>query len=459
MGSELPFVASDDWFGGFTPWDTYGIDLPPGKWELEVEVTGGVTLTCGGRCSVHPSLRHLLGHFIGPGGADPGPNPIFTNEDRFFPVSLVKYATVRGRPVHRPIWSAPPDNLSSAQTKIRVDGNARYYFSRDWNSQPVFTFWMAGVTVTANQYARITARRVDAELRLSCTGDLGQNRVTRGQSIRCDASADNGQVEIESWSFTGTDSNAEDYTFPTDFDGPIVTNPWIGKMAVGGIVSVRAKVNGGDPQEKTAPIVVEPRRWEGEPVQSRVAKVSWGEFPSRELPPPYPTSVRHLGRIAFRAEHLPPSGEVVEEILDFGPNHYLVFYKRVPLQLEMKVLVHPEMETRGDFWRRQATERPAYGTPCLRSRFASYVAVILAHEGVPPNPESHSGVFIREMEKSAGPVIEDLVVQNTELRSLADEAADRLSPVLERAVISADEPVDVQHPVPFGCEFNFEQRG
>lgn len=299
----------------------------------------------------------------------------------------------------------------------------------------------------------------DSELKLECSGDLGENRVTRGETLTCRASAEGGTLTVESWSFTGRDSRGGDYTFPNEFDGPITTNPWSGQMAISGTVRLRARINGGELQDTTAEITVVGRSWDNEPVEYRVTKVNWDEFPKDRLPPPYPIEDRHLGRIGFGAEFLPPTADVVHEILDNGPNHYLVYFTHVPVELVAKILVHPELETRGDFWRRQAAERPAFGNPCLQSQFDRYVQLVLAHEGDPPNPQSHSGVYIAEFQNRAGSRVEDLVYQNTELRAMGAEAVTRLAPALLEAATLADEPVDARYKVQFGCTFNWDQRG
>lgn len=318
------------------------------------------------------------------------------------------------------------------------------------------TAWVEGVPVL--QKSQVVRVR-DAELQLECSGDLGENRVTRGETLTCTASVENGTLTVESWSFSGTDSQGASYTFPTEFDGPITTNRWSGTMAISGTVTLIARINGGGPKDTTAAITVVGRSWEDEPVEYRANKVSWSEFPQDRLPPPYPTEDRHLGRIAFGAEFLPPAPDVVREILDKGPNHYLVYFTRIPVELVAKILVHPELEARGDFWRRQAAERPAFGNPCLRSQFDRYVQLVLSHEGYPPNPQSHSGVYIAEFQKRAGSRVEDLVYQNTELRAMGTAAVARLAPALAEAATLADEPVDARYKVQFGCTFNWDQRG
>lgn len=205
--------------------------------------------------------------------------------------------------------------------------------------------------------------------------------------------------------------------------------------------------------------MVEARSWENEPIETRVRKVTWAEFPPAKRPPPYPTRVKDLGRTHLRWE-TSFSADVVEQISDFGPNQYLLYFKRVPATLLADVLVHPEMETRGDFWRRQASAPPAFSQRplCVQRDFDRYVAQILKHEGAPPNPESHSGVYIAEFSRRAGSRVEGLVYVDAQRPAMLDSTVSVLNAVQEEAFTLANEPVDVQHGIPFGCEFNFDQR-
>jgi hypothetical protein len=312
----------------------------------------------------------------------------------------------------------------------------------------------------SNQTGRLVAKPV-AELTLECAGDLGIGRVTRGESVRCSATADDeSSVKVEGWSFTGLDYRRDPYSFPEEFDGPITNNPWVGTMAISGTVTVRARVNGGAIQEKSTPITVEARNWDLEAVGAQVSKVGWAEFPPADLPPLYPENPHHLGMIQMTGKILDLTQEVVHEIRDYGPNHYLVYLKRIPAELNGKVLVHPEMETRGRFWRNQAERRPTISDEpaCLRSDFDRYVRLILHHEGYPPNPQSHSGVFIAEVTRQAGPQVEDLVFSNEQYRAAADEIGARLLPIINTALVTSDSLVDEDFKVPFGCNFNFGER-
>ena len=306
----------------------------------------------------------------------------------------------------------------------------------------------------------VTVARTD--LRLECMGDLGENRVTRGEEIACTpkSGSEDGEIEVVSWSFAGTDSRGHPYRFPEDMDGPVTDRVWRGRMAVSGTVTVRARVNGGEPQEISAEVTVQPRSWENASVEARVRKVGWEEFPAERRPALYPTNPWDLGRTSFSARPIPLGSDVYTQIDDYGPNHYLLFLNRIPVELDIRIIVHPEMETHGEFWRRQAPGQPAYERvpDCLRSQFDRYVDLILAHEGYPTNPLSHSGVYIAEFSRRAGPLLEDLVYPDTDRQAFADEIDVRLVPAYAQAFAAADQPVDQSNPVRFGCRFNFAQR-
>lgn len=309
----------------------------------------------------------------------------------------------------------------------------------------------------------IRFRRSGDELNLTCTGDLGENRVTRGAELSCEASgaSEEDEVEIESWSFTGVDSRGQPYRFPDDMDRSITGNPWRGKMAISGTVHVRATINGGEPQERTATVTVQSRGWEtGAPLTHHMSKVSFAEFPAEYQPPLYPKVVHDLGRTHFAMIFLDLTPDVAEQISDLGPNNYLVYLKRVPAEPQIKVLVHPEMETRGDFWRRQASGQPAFSQdpPCVQSRFPQYIQQILAHEGYPPNPQSHVGVYLAEISRRAGVELEPLAYSVDDLPQMVEEIDKRVKSLSREAHMAAKDPVDRQYGIPFGCEFNFGRR-
>jgi hypothetical protein len=360
--------------------------------------------------------------------------------------SLVAQASYPGTVVSGGVWSSSyPVPYTLRQVELRGRGIRKCVINSD------------GAMIDDLRY-----RRDRNELTVSCTGDLGQNRVTRGAELNCEArgASEDDEIEIERWSFTGTDSQDQPYTFPGDLDGPITDNPWRGKMAISGVVSVWASVNGGEVEGDSVRVTVEARSWKNENISASVRKVNWAEFPVLKRPSPYPTDVRDLGRTSMDWEALSFDASVIEQISDFGPNHYLLYLKRVPAQLAVMVLVHPEMETRGDFWRRQPSRRPEFSEipPCIQGEFEQYVRLILAHEGVPPNPESHAGIYISEFSHRAGPRVEGLVYLDSDRQKMLDAAVLALNAVALEAHGLANDPVDVHYAIPFGCEFYYGQR-
>lgn len=303
--------------------------------------------------------------------------------------------------------------------------------------------------------------RIDRnDLELSCVGDLGENRVTRGEQLTCTAkgSTPGDSIAVESWSFSGTDSRGQPYVFPGRDDGPITDNPWRGKMAVSGEITVRASINGGTPQDKQVPITVQAREWANEPLQSTVRLANYAEFSSHpDAPPAHPVTVHDLGITYFGGEYpAPQEPGVLAFIDDFGPNHYLAYLTRIPVELDIAIVVSPAMSRGSDFYRQQRdnVRDVAQGAPCVKSGFDRYVELILAHEGYPSTPQSHSGVFLREYRQRASERVEDLAVPNDDLRSMAQLYGERLDAVQREADAVSDNEVDSRLPVRFGCEFS-----
>jgi hypothetical protein len=314
------------------------------------------------------------------------------------------------------------------------------------------------VTADGGVLDDLSFRPEQQELVLECVGDLGANSVTRGQTISCSAKAGQSTVEVEEWSFTGMDSPGQAYSFPDDIDGPITDNPWRGQMAISGVIKVRARIDGGAPIEKSVQVTVAPRNWESKDVRTELSKVSWAEYRGPR-PPDYPTWVRDLGATYF--EHLVrnPTADDLAFISDYGPNHYLAYYIHVPSKVTLQILVHPEMERQGTFWRRQRERRAEFEREarCVRSDFPRYIQEILQHEGYPTNPESHTGVFLAEYTKAAGPAVESLVFHNNRLGEMADKADELLNSVFVNAHAKANEPVDTAYPAEFGCIFDYQR--
>jgi hypothetical protein len=308
---ELPY--SNTYTFGDIPSDDYGLDLPAGDYDLEIEVTGGITVTG----IWNPAASHMNGVFIGPGGVDAGRYPYYPDKTRSIPVSVYSYSSRGHLSV---VWTAPPDAHTTATATIRVKGNARYAFARSFDSSPLNPYHFQWATVVGSQHGRLTARRVGTpELTVSCT----PNPVTRGEETTCTATTNdpNARIEVEKWWFTGTDSRAEAFRYEQE---DVPTTSWRGEMALSGTVHIRARVNGGELVEKSADVTVTNREWGTETIAYDVREVAYENAPSSGRPLLPPRTVRDLGAILMSATPLPRTTPgVIRYISDDGPNSLL----------------------------------------------------------------------------------------------------------------------------------------
>lgn len=245
---------------------------------------------------------------------------------------------------------------------------------------------------------------------MNCT----PNPVVRGESTSCTASTDdaNARIEVEKWWFTGTDSRGQSITYEQE-DVPVAS--WTGEMALSGTVHVRARVNGGDSVEKSVNVAVTNRDWTSETIAYDVREVTYEEFPAAHRPPLPPRSPRHLGATWIHPALLARTDPgVMHYIHDDGPNSLLAYLGRIPMKAEALVLVSPAMGQGSDFFKAQREMSPDFAAtpPCLQRDFGGFVELILHHEGLPPNPESHTGIFIRELTNQSA-VVEDIVLDST----------------------------------------------
>jgi hypothetical protein len=306
-----------------------------------------------------------------------------------------------------------------------------------------------------------------AELKLECK-EVGRqervNTVVRGGNIACKVRTEPeaaGAIEVEEWRFTGTDSRGEAYRYPPEDESPITESSWGGEMALGGTISVRARIDGGTPVVKSAAITVEDRDWAAASVAHTLRMVTLDNYPDpASPPPPYPRAEHDLGRAIFGGTYPAPTEPgVVTYITDYGPNHGLAYLARIPIDLDIAIFLHPQMNTGSTFYNRQrpSASGVAMGAPCVQSDFDRYRQLILAHEGYPVNPRSHSGVFLREFSERAGPEVESFVVPNDQLGALMDLYVEKLVPVISHADAVSDTEVDSRYRVPFGCNFNWRR--
>lgn len=72
------------------------------------------------------------------------------------------------------------------------------------------------------------------------------------------------------------------------------------------------------------------------------------------------------------------------------------------------------------------------------------------------NPNSHAGYYEEKLREQAWPAIEDIVRPDDELYKMAETWQSRLPRVFDSAKTYADQ-VDTEHPVGFGCNFNWNR--
>ncbi|WP_420129099.1 hypothetical protein [Longimicrobium sp.] len=320
--------------------------------------------------------------------------------------------------------------------------------------------YVEGAPVETDRIVRVQ-KHPDRELRLECNGARGSGVVVRrGGTIACAVASDplGGKIEVEKWWFSGVDSRGQPYQFPTEEDSPEMGLSWSGQLAISGTIHVLASIDGAPAVEQSVSVQVEARDWSDEPIKYEIRRGTLQEYNAvasvGEIVGAQPLADHDLGRMAAGGSVYVTS-DVVDYIDDYGPNHRLAFLKAVPIELELLVMVHPEMENRGAFYRRQAVTPPAFGAPCLQRGFSRYVEQILAHEGFPVNPNAHTGVYLREYRSRAGRAVEDLVAPNDALPALGQLALSRLNPVGVHADAVSDYEVDTNHPVRFGCTFRW----
>jgi hypothetical protein len=314
-----------------------------------------------------------------------------------------------------------------------------------------FTVYVHGRMLTG--YSDVVRVR-EVELELTCP-----DTVERGSHMTCTLSTKpaGGSIQVNEWWFTGVDSRGRPYRFPDSDDLPEDGASWGGRMVISGTVHVRAEVDGRS-EEASREITVDPRDWSGQEVEYQLGRISLEEYNAAaeddvHRVPAMPTDVHHLGMIIVTPIISGSSDGVFDYVSDFGPNHRLGFFRRIPATLEMGVPVHPEMENRGRFYQRHPIQ--SVTNECVRSGFPRYVELILVHEGLPMNPRSHSGVYLREFQRGAGPAVEGLVLPSTEMDVLLGDAERRIAAVHRAADEASDSEVDDKYKVRFGCNFKW----
>lgn len=84
-----------------------------------------------------------------------------------------------------------------------------------------------------------------------------------------------------------------------------------------------------------------------------------------------------------------------------------------------------------------------------------------AHEGLGANPHPHVGYYEKALNPKTAQAVEHLVAPSRERGALASMAAEwpRLLEEVEEEASRRSDDVDRDHPVRFGCRFNYDFHG
>jgi hypothetical protein len=183
-------------------------------------------------------------------------NPAEPYYFQFWPAGAVTWRFVRGESV-----SDVPGSSGFEVIPVNECGfQPVCHFSPPGPGKMEATAYVEGQAVTVRSTAELPA----PELRLACRGDKGPNRVTRGQVLTCNATANpSGTVSNLRWVFVDT--------MGQQIAGPANSASWRGTMVVSGRIQVSADLNGSAASKDTA-IAVEARSWA--PLRIRVAEVN-----------------------------------------------------------------------------------------------------------------------------------------------------------------------------------------
>lgn len=303
----------------------------------------------------------------------------------------------------------------------------------------------------------------EAELIVDCTGDLGKDKITRGQEITCIARKNPqdapGELKIIGWSFEGKPRN--------DRDPVSVT--WKGVMAKGGTVEVKGTIGGGAEQTARAAIQVDARNWggtmpypEGLPDASVIPE-AFPKLPVREVSGKDEWQDGGLGLYRYGIDwrgHFAP--------IQSGPNAGWWYLKTPPTWMPPKVQLSPYLEPGDPFYEAQTGRRPGDKKPprgytgwCTKADMDRLRIEVLDHEGAVSGPRlSHHEFNVDYTARhDPGPDVERvtfyLVDSNASFRDVAEAEIgkaylDQLEASNEAAVHAKDNlytvPCKVHYP-------------
>lgn len=293
-------------------------------------------------------------------------------------------------------------------------------------------------TALVHDTPRAAERRVSgsgggggATMQLECT----PAEVQRAQSVTCTASADpaNATLVVQGWRFSPDDGRLRPFSRSSGEDQ--VT--WAGKMVTSGTVTVHGTVN-GQPGEATAHIGVTNRppltvNFEAPPVTDDA------DMSERPYQVPDQRGLHHIGHIHAGDHFLRFEGRL--DGVNEGPNGGLFYFTANPYDPDWAIHINlSQLQSNSELARLQVDNPNVISTTvkCRASQLPSLVGTIEVHEGKTMHPRSHAGRYSAKFNEVAGPVIEQLVIQD----DLLEVTRAALAPAISAASKEADKADD-----------------
>lgn len=265
--------------------------------------------------------------------------------------------------------------------------------------------------------------------------------VTRGDHVTCTASAGepDAQLTVTEWRF-------ESPEIPQPIVEATGSSTWSGLAVISGAVQVKGTIHGAQ-RQGVGSLTVSARDWSQDTVAFELTEVSPNGLPAR------PRRVGELGNHqGFAQGYLPPGG--FQEILG-GPNKGVLFFTKVPVQALSEVRINRvALKIQSDFHRRQPKNNPPPGR-CRRADVMPFLPLAEAHEGLTLAPDSHAGVFRRELNNGVPEATEAVVSLNdlSLLQTKVDQAAQQ--GIQNAAALSRDQSNGgTVPPIPY-CNFRY----
>lgn len=225
------------------------------------------------------------------------------------------------------------------------------------------------------------------DLKLSCQGNAGPNRVTRGSTLTCTATVDpSGSATLTdvTWRF-------EDSTTQTPIVGPSDSTQWAGKMVVSGRIFVAGNLNGVAVARDTQVSVIA-RNWP----RINVVAADSGHGDLLVVP-------LQIHDLAHTHPPRPLTGYDYETI-GSGPNAGWTYLRSHIGNATAVVHIHSGFKSGTPFYNQQhpGTD-PATGDPhCKKSEMGAVETGARQHEGISPSPAlSHVEVYQRWFRNNA----------------------------------------------------------